>query len=393
MHQHTDPHPQPWPVYPPDAIEACASLLAAGRSYDYARGTEIAALEDHFASQHNRSHALAVNSGTSALFLAYQALGVTTGDEVVVPTFTFPATATPLLWLGARPVLVDCGEDSGNLTAETIASGITERTRGIAVTHLYGHPCDMPAIVRLAREKGLFLVEDCSHAHGAHDQGRRVGTWGDAAVFSLGARKPVSGGHGGMLLTDRTEVYETACLSSASQRRSLQSVRDPQRRLISDTGLGGNLRISPMAAVLAHAHLRQLDELIERKRSNGDRLVRELATLPGLSAVTARPGTDAGGRFGLHMVYDAAEAGLPRDQMITRLTERGLRIGSTQTTPLHLTSLSRSPDCPSASTSHGFPLADRLARTWISLPADYLHGDATALIRHYVRHFKEVWQR
>ncbi|GAA3570761.1 DegT/DnrJ/EryC1/StrS family aminotransferase [Streptomyces osmaniensis] len=393
MHHHSDPHPQPWPVYPPDAIEACSGLLTAGRSYDYSRGAEIAALEDEFAAGHGRAHALAVNSGTSALFLAYQALGVRAGDEVVVPTFTFPATATPLRWLGARPVLVDCGELTGNVTAETIASRITERTRGIAVTHLYGHPCDMPAIVRLARDKGLFLVEDCSHAHGAHDSSRRVGTWGDAAVFSVGARKPVSGGHGGVLLTDRADVFETACLSSASQQRSFASVRDPQRRAVSDTGLGGNLRMSPVAAVLAHAHLRQLDQLIEQKKANCEQLVRELAALPGLSAVIPRPGTDAGGRFGLHMVYDAAEAGLPRAEMIARLRERELRIGSAQTSPLHHTSLGTLPDCRTTSGTSGFPLADQLAGTWISLPADYLHGDATALIRHYVRQFKEVWQR
>ncbi|WP_322770696.1 DegT/DnrJ/EryC1/StrS family aminotransferase, partial [Frankia sp. Cr1] len=217
-------HPPPWPRYDAASIARCQELLAAGRSYDYERGAEIQRLEDSFALHYGRTFSLAVNSGTSALFLAFLAAGLGPGDEVIVPTYTFLATGTPLLWLGAVPILVDAGDDTGNLDRARIEPALTARTRAIVVTHLFGHPCDMLPIAELARSRGLTLIEDCSHAHGSTERGRRVGTWGDAAVFSVGGRKMVSGGMGGMLLTDSSPIFELACLASAPKQRSLVSV-------------------------------------------------------------------------------------------------------------------------------------------------------------------------
>src|SRR5690348_4949657 len=150
-------HPPEWPVYTKEAVARASALLEAGRTFDYGRGEEIAALEDAFATTFGR-HALAVNSGTTALLAAYHTLGLGPGDEVVVPSFTFYSTATPLLLLRARPVLCDAGDSTGNVTAATIAAVLTERTKAVVVTHLFGWPCDMDEIVALCRRHGVALI-------------------------------------------------------------------------------------------------------------------------------------------------------------------------------------------------------------------------------------------
>jgi len=395
-------HPPPWPVYGDDAIGVAQDLLRRGRAYDYGRGPEIAALEDAFAAAHSRRYALAVNSGTSALFLAYLALGVAAGQSVVVPTFTFMATATPLFLLRATPVLADSGEPSGNVTAASIEAVLRPCTEGVAVTHLYGIPCPMDEIAALARARGLFLVEDCSHAHGSVDEsGRGVGTWGDVAVFSISARKMVSGGMGGVLLTDRDDVYDIACLASASQQRSVLTVKDPARRALADTGLGGNLRITPIAAALARSHFDDLEALKQDKERNVDLLIDELCQLPGLARIPVRAGIDAGARYGVHLRFVRDEVGAAREVVLHELRSRGLKVGGPQATPLHAKSIfcgdvtARAVERYTGElhvAADDFPVSSALADEWVSLPADYLYGDASALVEQYVTVFHRVWE-
>lgn len=393
-------HPRPWPVYDPQAIEVCNRLLAEGRSYDYGRGEEIATFEDTVATAHDRKFALAVNSGTSALLLAYLALGVEPGDEVLVPTFTFVGTATPLFLLGASPVLVDSGDDTGNVTAAALDAAMTDRTVGVTVTHLFGHSCDMGPIVAMARRRGVFVVEDCSHAHGSSENGRSVGTHGDVAIYSMGSRKMVSGGMGGMLLTDDDRIFDIACLASASKQRSLASVSDPELRRLADVGLGGNLRMSPLAAVLGTSLFIRLGELVAQKSANSEALISGLSALPGIRPTERRPGCDLGARFGVHIDYDSDVAGLCRSDLLARLQLRGAKVAGPQAEPMHRATLftershglpiPRVPASVSCGAPSGYPVADRLADRWISLPADYLHGDASELVWGYIEAFTEV---
>ena len=392
-------------MYSDAAVERSLALIKAGRTFDYGRGEEIAELEDRFATLHGREYALALNSGTSALLVAYLALGVRRGVEVVVPTFTYLATATPLLTLQATPVLADSGSPGGMVTAASIEAALTPRTHGIAVTHLYGHPCDMRPILRLARDRGLFLLEDCSHAHGAvSPDGRRVGTWGDVAIFSVGSRKLVSGGMGGVLLTDSQGVHDVACLASAPERRSAISIRDPELSPIADVGLGGNLRMAPPAAVLAVSHLVELDRLIQEKAANVEALLGRLEALPGLQRVPVAEGADPGARYGVHVSYDEEVTGIDKARAIAELTAAGLRVGGPQATPLHLKSVFASPEAGAqvqrltgASVPQyrkgELPYSERLADAWLRLPADYLHGDASALVERYAAAFEHIWER
>ncbi|GAA3414339.1 hypothetical protein GCM10018952_34490 [Streptosporangium vulgare] len=244
------PHPLEWPVYDEGVAARVAELVTLGRTFDYDYGPELAELERSFAERHGRAHALALTSGTAGLLAAYFALGIGPGDEVIVPDLTFFSTASPLFLLGAVPVLCDAGDATGNVAAADVEALVTPRTVAIVVTHLWGHSCDMDALRAVADRRGLALVEDCSHAHGSTFRGRPVGSMGDISIFSVGGRKLVSGGMGGMLLTDSEDVFARACL--------LTNFRHPHRP---------HHRRRPLQAVPADRSRRQLPHLHTGRRA------------------------------------------------------------------------------------------------------------------------------
>lgn len=398
-------HGPAWPWYRPDAVARAQELVARGRVFDYAHGPEIAALERAFAQRHGRRFAVAVNSGTSALLAAYVGLGIAAGDEVIVPTFTFLSCASPLFLLGAVPVLADSGDERGNLTARAIAERITPRTRAVLVTHLFGDPADTAEIGALTQRHGLAIVEDCSHAHGARfPDGTPVGTRGTVAVYSVGGVKGVTGGLGGVLLTDDEDVHDTACLLSSFKQRSRATIRRPAVRELADVGLGGNLRISPVAAVLARSHLDDLEERARQRQATASELETRLTALPGLSAVPGVPGANRGTRYGIHLELDEERAGTDRAALLERFAAHGVRITEPKTRLLHRSSLFRGARPPrrgnySAAVwrrhfNHApddFPVASRLHDRWLALPSDDLHGDAAALVDAYTRTCTDLW--
>lgn len=381
-----------WPWYESAVLERCTALLAEGRSFDYYCGPEITALETAFAARAERRHALSFNSGTSALLAAYVAIGIGPGDEVIAPSLTFLSTASPLFLLGAVPVLCDSGDEFGNVTAETLEPHITSKTRAIAVTHLWGQPCEMNEIMALARRHDLQVVADCSHAHGSTYVGHDVGHFGDLAVFSLGSHKIVSGGLGGVLLCDDDLQFDTACLlGHFKQRRG--SLTTPTRALLADVGLGANLRISPIAAVLAHSHLTDLDRIMANKARNVTEMVELLGSLPGVR----RPPevADASSRDGWYgcVLYVDRECGRPRDSLVEVLVRAGIPVGPPKTAPLHLASVFSGVPVPEPRIANrimlppgrtyrrgDLPRSEQLHRSWMALPTTHLHGDAEELL-------------
>lgn len=393
-----------WPWYDDATVAEASRLVRDGRVFDYGHGPELAELEAAFAERHGRTYALALNSGTSALFAAFFGLNLQRGDEVIVPTFTFLASASPLLVLGAVPILADSGDATGNATAQTIAPLMTARTRAIVITHLFGEPVDIEPVQELARRHGVAVIEDCSHAHGACSvTGRQVGTCGDVAVYSIGGLKPVSGGLGGVLLTDNEDVYDTACLLSSFKQRSSLTIRRAEVARLADVGLGGNLRISPVAAVLAKSHLDRLPGIVATKQRNARVLEDALSELRGVRHVATAPGADRGGRYGVHVAYAQDATGVPRSALLERLVARGLRVKPPRTQLLHRSSLFQGHRPPrdmydddvwrrAFSYSHNdFPVASSLHDSWIELPGTRLHGDADDLIDVYVRVWTETW--
>lgn len=221
-------------------------------------GKFIARFEDEFARFCGVKHALSCCNGTVALHLALLALGIGPGDEVIVPTVTFVATANAVHYVGATPVFAESERYTWNLDPADVERKITRRTRAIIPVHLYGLPCEMDAIHALARKHGLHVVEDAAEAHGGEYRGRRAGSLGDVATFSFYGNKNLTTGEGGMCLTDDDEL--------AAKIRLLKGQgMDPQRRYWFVL-VGYNYRMTNIEAALGLAQLERADSLLGRRR-------------------------------------------------------------------------------------------------------------------------------
>ena len=175
-------------------------------------GKYIKEFEDRFSQFCGVKYGVSCSSGTAAIHLALEALGIGKGDEVIIPTFTMIATANAVIYSGARPVLVDSDSETWNIDPTRIEGKITKRTKAILPVHIYGHPCDMDAINRIAEEHDLKVIEDAAEAHGAEYKGKRTGSLSDVAAFSFYANKIITTGEGGMIVTDDKKIAEKATL-------------------------------------------------------------------------------------------------------------------------------------------------------------------------------------
>jgi perosamine synthetase len=221
-------------------------------------GKYIARFEREFSAWCGAGHGVACCNGTVALHLALLALGIGPGDEVIVPTITFVATANAVHYVGATPVFADSERETWNMDVADAAAKITPRTKAMIAVHLYGHPADMDALSALAKKHGLFLVEDAAEAHGAEVSGRRAGSLGDVATFSFYGNKNLTTGEGGMCLTDNAGLAEKMRLLRGQGM-------DPQRRYWFPI-VGYNYRMTNIAAAIGCAQLERADWHIGRRR-------------------------------------------------------------------------------------------------------------------------------
>ena len=267
------------------------------------------------------AHALAVSSCMAALHLAYLALGVGPGDEVVVPAQTHTATVHAVEWVGARPVFVDCDRATGNVTAEAIAAAVTPRTRAIAVVHFLGIPCDMPAIMAVADRHGVPVVEDCALAIGARVDGRHVGLFGDAGCFSFYPTKHVTTGEGGMLVTRRADL--AAAVGRLRAFGVDRSHGERSRPGIYDVpGIGLNYRMSEMQAAMGSVQLGRLGAILERRRANFAALRSAFAGRTGVTVLDTESPRRINSHYCLGLVLD--DAALDRDATVARLNAAGI---------------------------------------------------------------------
>jgi perosamine synthetase len=222
------------------------------------KGRFLEAFERSFAAYTGNRHAAAVCNGTVALHVSLVALGVGPGDEVIVPTLTYIASVNAIGHAGATPVFVDSLPDTWQMDPDDVRRRITPRTRAIMVVHLYGHPCDMDAIMAIAREYRLLVIEDCAEAFGARYRGRHVGTFGDVATYSFFGNKTITTGEGGMVVTDDGAFHERVVhLKGQGLARDREYWHDVA---------GYNYRMTNMCAAIGLAQLERADELLARKR-------------------------------------------------------------------------------------------------------------------------------
>ena len=264
-----------WPVYSEDEIDAVTSVLRSGK-VNYWTGEECRRFEKEFARFCGAEYAVALSNGTVALELALRSLQIGDGDEVIVSSRTFLASASAIVVVGAIPVFSDVDPDSQNSTAETIAAVLTERTKAIIAVHLAGWPCDMDSIMELACANGLKVVEDCAQAHGAKYKGRSVGSIGDVGAWSFCQDKIMTtGGEGGMLTTNNPEVWEYAW-SYKDHGKSWDSVYNTKHssgfRWLHESW-GTNWRMTEVQAAIGRIQIRKMAEWGQLRRCNAEAIL------------------------------------------------------------------------------------------------------------------------
>lgn len=264
-----------WPQYDEHEREALMQVLDS-RIWWRTPGTQTLAFEQEFASYQQAQYGIAVTNGTAALEVTLLALGITGGDEVIVPDFTFVATASAVLLCGALPVLVDVVPDTYCIDPQLVAAAITPRTKAIIAVHMAGHPADLDALREIAHRYGLYLVEDSSHAHGAEWREHKIGSIGDVGTFSFQASKLMTAGEGGMILTN-----------SADLERRIRSIHDcgrmPGEWFYSHFIYGSNYRLSEWQGAVLRQQLKRLDSQALIRTRNAAILDRELPKIEGIT--------------------------------------------------------------------------------------------------------------
>jgi len=307
------------------------------------QGPEVAAFEQEFSAQVvDGRHAVAVNSGTSALHLSLLAAGIGAGDEVIVPSFTFAATANSVALTGATPVFVDIEPRHFCLDPKAVEAAIGPRTRAVMPVHLYGHPADLPRLSALCESRGLLLVEDAAQAHSASIDGKPVGAWGVAGSFSFYPTKNMTAGEGGLVSTGDEQIA-----------RTIRLLRNQgQERRYENEIVGLNNRMSDIHAAIGRVQLQRLAEWNCLRQQNAafyDEHLRGVVTPPV-----------ADGAVHVYHQYTIRVVGLDRDVFADQLAERGVGTGIYYPIPNHrLPAFARALDLPETETA---------ARQCLSLP-------------------------
>jgi len=315
-------------------------------------GKYIELFEAGFARFCGVKHAIACCNGTVALHLALVALGVETGDEVIVPTLTFIATANAVTYCGAQPVFVDSEAETWNIDPARIESKITPRTKGIIAVHLYGHPAKMAALKKIARRHNLFLLEDAAEAHGAVCDGRVVGSIGDAGVFSFYANKIITTGEGGMVVTDDDGLADRARLLRGQGMDSSRRYWFPV--------VGYNYRMMNLPAAIGLAQLEKINFHLEERRRIALLYYKHLRGINGLSRQVEQ--SWARHVYWMFNIILEKDFWVERDEVTGRLAEQGI-----ETRPVFYPLHTLPPYIGSVS-GEKFPVAEALAQNGISLP-------------------------
>jgi len=287
----------PWPAFSEDEVREVNKVLRSNR-VNYWTGEECRTFEREFADWAGTLHAIAVANGTVALDLALMGLGIgaayggSAHDEVIVTPRTFLASVSCVVNAGARPVFADVDPDSGNICASTIAAALTERTKAAIVVHLAGWPADMDAIMALASQRGIKIIEDCAQAHGARWRGRSVGSIGDIGAWSFCQDKIMTtGGEGGMVTVNDKSLW-SRMWSFKDHGKSWEAVYERQHppgfRWLHDT-IGTNWRMLEMQAAIGRVQLRRLADWTAMRAVNADRIRSALAPFTGADGVVNVP--------------------------------------------------------------------------------------------------------
>lgn len=335
----------------PEIDQAVQRVLDSGW---FILGEEVESLENQIAAYTGTRYGVGVASGTDALILSLRALGIGSGDEVILPAYTFFATVGAVLHVGATPVLVDVDPETFCLDVKRTEEAVTPLTKAIIPVHLYGHPADMDALVKLGEKHNLKIIEDNAQAFGAEYRGRKTGSLGDAACLSFFPSKNLGGcGDGGMVLTSSPDTAEKV--------RMLR-VHGWQKKYHPQT-LGYNSRLDALQAAILRVKLNYVDTWNERRREIAQKYHRAFADNPHLRIPVEKG--DIRHVYHLYILQSTH-----RDQLQDQLTASGIASGIYYPQPLHLTK-----PCSSLGYQEGdFPAAEKASRETLAIP---LYPDLT----------------
>jgi len=369
-----------WPHFDDTERRGLTEVLESGVWWR-TPGTKTLEFENEFARFHGARHGLAVTNGTAALEVAMAALRLQPGDEVIVPNFTFVATASAVLFANALPVLVDVRPDTYCLDPELTEAAITPHTKAIIAVHMGGHPADLDALTDLATREGIPLVEDCAHAHASEWRGKRVGTFGIGGTFSFQASKLMTAGEGGMVISN-DDTFE----------REARSVHDcgrlPGEWFYSHFNYGSNYRLSEWQGVILLAQLGRLDEQTRHRHKNARWLDRELSQIPGITPQKHDERCTRNGQYAYIFHVDSEQfAGISTEGFIAAMNAEGIP-NQASYPPLHELDMFRNGEYrkrlsgAQATADHAFlkqsfPNTQRAAWETVWLPQPTLLGDET----------------
>lgn len=277
-------------------------------------GEYVTRFEEGFSRYCGVKHGVAVANGTVALHLALEALGIKKGDEVIVPSLTFVATANAVKYTGAKPVFVDSEPRTWNINPGKIEEKITEKTRAIIPVHLYGHPCDMDRIREIAEKHGLVIIEDAAEAHGAEYKNKKTGSLSTISCFSFYGNKILTTGEGGMCLTDDEKLAE--------KMRQLKDHGMSKEKRYYHPQIGYNYRLTNIQAAIGLAQLERIEQIIETKRKNAKFYNSLLKDVKGITLPVEEPW--AKNVYWLYSILIEKDYKLDRDRLMAELKAEGI---------------------------------------------------------------------
>ncbi len=367
-----------WPQFDDQERKALQEVLES-RIWWRTPGTKTLRFEQEFARFHGARHGIAVTNGTAALEVTMSALGIGPGDEVIVPDFTFVATASAVLYSGALPVLVDVSPETYCLDPYLAEAAVTPKTKAIIAVHMGGNPADLDTLDALAKRKGIALVEDSSHAHGTEWDGRRIGTFGAAGTFSFQSSKLMTAGEGGMIITN-DDAFER-------QARSVHDCgRMPGEWFYSHYINGSNYRLSEWQGAILSAQLTRLDPQTLLRHRNSRLLDNLLSKIPGITPQKLAARCTRNGQYAYIFHVDSKEfAGVSIERLIQAMIAEGIP-NQASYPPIHLLDVFKSGAyrkrlCGSQATErHAFleenyPATHQAAWETIWIPQPALLGD------------------
>jgi perosamine synthetase len=336
-----------------DLEEIASKIKDVLRSGWLTSGPNTQEFEKQFGSYVGAQYSVAVNSCTAALHSILLALGIKQGDEVIVPSDTFVASANVALYVGAKPVLVDSDRDTFNISPEDIQKKITKKTKAIIVVHLGGNPCDMKEINEIAQDHKVTVIEDAAHAHGSKHGDTYCGTLGFAAAFSFYPTKVMTCGEGGMVTTNDSGLADKVKMIRNHGRASYGPAEIVE--------LGFNFRMTDVHAVIGLSQLKHLSEYVERRNTLANLYAKELEKIDWIKPQKVRDGN-----LSSYYVYNVRleeDAPLTRDELATRLNQKGVGT-SILYHPIHSQPLYSK----LYKGSKAFPVAQELGERTIALP-------------------------